>query len=126
MEHNDGIARQDKAGHEMDHSSSIAEKRSADYLETLAPIHTYLDREDINALSREHKDYLLRRYGTLDLDPIPDMNDADPYNWPQSKKLINLILVSFHAMMATFTAASIQSAFESVAVDLHVSLQRAT
>ncbi|KIX94340.1 uncharacterized protein Z520_10050 [Fonsecaea multimorphosa CBS 102226] len=103
-----------------------SDKRSTECLENLAPVHTYLDREDINRLSNEHKDYLLHRYGTLDLDPIPDLNDADPYNWPNSKKLVNLVLVAFHAMMATFTAASIQSAFESVAADLHVSLQRAT
>lgn len=32
-------------------------------------------------LSEEHRQYLLARHGTLDLDPIPDMNDADPYNW---------------------------------------------
>ena len=34
-------------------------------------------------LSEEHRQYLLARHGTLDLDPIPDMNDADPYNWPR-------------------------------------------
>lgn len=39
--------------------------------------------EDLVAhLSEEHRQYLLARHGTLDLDPIPDMNDADPYNWP--------------------------------------------
>lgn len=32
-------------------------------------------------LSEEHRQYLLARHGTLDLDPIPDLNDADPYNW---------------------------------------------
>lgn len=42
------------------------------------------------------------------------------------KKLVNLVLVAFHAMMATFTAASIQSAFPDIAADLHVSLQRST
>lgn len=36
-------------------------------------------------LSEEHRQYLLARHGTLDLDPIPDMNDADPYNWPTWK-----------------------------------------
>lgn len=34
-------------------------------------------------LSEEHRQYLLARHGTLDLEPIPDMNDADPYNWPK-------------------------------------------
>lgn len=33
-------------------------------------------------LSEEHRQYLLARHGTLALDPVPDMNDADPYNWP--------------------------------------------
>jgi hypothetical protein len=32
-------------------------------------------------LTEDHRQYLLARHGTLDLDPIPDMNDADPYNW---------------------------------------------
>lgn len=36
-------------------------------------------------LSQEHRDYLIARYGTLDLNPIPDMGDQDPYNWRQSK-----------------------------------------
>lgn len=40
---------------------------------------------DINRLSTEHRQYLLDRHGTLDLCPIPEMNDADPYNWPQWK-----------------------------------------
>ncbi|KAJ7347191.1 major facilitator superfamily domain-containing protein [Mycena albidolilacea] len=54
------------------------------------------------------------------------MDDADPYNWPKRKKAINLALIAFHAMMATFTAAAIQSAFVPIALDLHVSVQRAT
>ena len=28
------------------------------------------------------REYLLRRHGTVDLDPIPAADDADPYNWP--------------------------------------------
>jgi hypothetical protein len=34
-------------------------------------------------LSEEHRQYLLAKHGTLDLEPIPDMTDADPYNWPR-------------------------------------------
>lgn len=77
-------------------------------------------------LPEAHKEYLIARHGTLELDPIPDASDADPFNWSTSKKNINLTLVAFHAMMATFTAASIQSAFEDIAKDLNVSLQRTT
>lgn len=43
-------------------------------------------------LSEEHRQYLLARHGTLDLDPIPDMNDADPYNWPRWRVGLFLIL----------------------------------
>jgi hypothetical protein len=32
-------------------------------------------------LSPEHREYLLKRHGTLDLSPLPSMDDADPYNW---------------------------------------------
>jgi MFS family permease len=35
-----------------------------------------------------------------------------------------LILVAFHAMMGTFTAAAIMAAFADIAADLHVSMQR--
>jgi hypothetical protein len=42
---------------------------------------------EASALSREHRDYLLNRHGTLDLDPMPDMKDADPYNWSAKKVL---------------------------------------
>jgi hypothetical protein len=42
------------------------------------------------------------------------------------KKIINLVLIAFHAMMATFTAASIQSAFVDIAKDLQIPVQTAT
>ncbi|KAL1846569.1 hypothetical protein Plec18170_009148 [Paecilomyces lecythidis] len=75
-------------------------------------------------LSESHKSYLLERHGTLDLDPIPSMDSADPYNWPLWKKIINLNLVAFHACMGTFTAAAIICAYEDIALDVHVSLQQ--
>lgn len=33
-------------------------------------------------LAPRHREYLLERHGTLELDPVPYMDDADPYNWP--------------------------------------------
>ncbi|KAJ4172989.1 hypothetical protein NW754_003195 [Fusarium falciforme] len=72
---------------------------------------------DTESLSEEHKQYLLKRHGTINLDPVPYMSDADPLNWPKWKKIVNLSLVAFHAMMATFTAAAIQSAFVEIAED---------
>lgn len=38
-----------------------------------------------SSLSEPHKAYLLQRHGTLDLDPVPSMDPADPYNWPLLK-----------------------------------------
>ena len=47
---------------------------------------TFIDaNEGIDSLSQEHRQYLLNRHGTLDLDPIPGYGDADPYNWPDWK-----------------------------------------
>ncbi|KAF2107471.1 major facilitator superfamily domain-containing protein [Lophiotrema nucula] len=81
---------------------------------------------DNTSVSEEHRQYLIEKHGTADLDPLPDMNDADPHNWPHRKKVTNLALVAFHGLMATFTAAAIQSAFVDIALDLHVSIQRAS
>ncbi|PHH89363.1 hypothetical protein CDD83_6209 [Cordyceps sp. RAO-2017] len=75
-------------------------------------------------LGEDHRQYLLRRHGTVDLDPVPQMDDDDPLNWPRKKKLLNLALVSFHAMMFSFTAAAIQCAFVEIAADLQVSVQQ--
>ena len=111
---------------EQQSDSQSKPETGQEYVEALGPAHTHINREEIDSLPPQHREYLLARHGTLDLEPIPDMSDADPYNWPHWKKVVNLLLVAFHAMMSTFTAASIQSAFENIAQDLGVSLQRAT
>lgn len=38
--------------------------------------------QDEGELSPQHREYLLQRHGTLNLDPMPSADDADPYNWP--------------------------------------------
>jgi hypothetical protein len=45
----------------------------------------YNENTDISQLSEEYRQYLLNRHGTLELDPVPEMNDADPFNWPKWK-----------------------------------------
>lgn len=45
------------------------------------PKNDFYVEDRVAHLSEEHRQYLLARHCTLDLDPIPDMNDADPYNW---------------------------------------------
>ncbi|KAK9773094.1 putative Major facilitator superfamily (MFS) profile domain-containing protein [Seiridium cardinale] len=83
----------------------------------------------VEDLSDEHRQYLMDRHGHLALEPVPSMDPADPYNWPRStrqKKIINLVLVAFHAMMGTFTAAAIQSAFVDIAQDFDIEVQKAS
>lgn len=36
-------------------------------------------------LSQEHVAYLMARHGTIDLNPLPTMDPADPLNWPSWK-----------------------------------------
>ncbi|KAL4896853.1 major facilitator superfamily domain-containing protein [Aspergillus ambiguus] len=104
---------------------SNVEKDSSEYLEKAeeGPV-TMTDFAMAN-LSAAHREYLLQRHGTLELDPLPSASNADPYNWPAWKKLANLILVAFHACMSTFTA-SIIPAYEEISIDLGVSMQRAS
>jgi hypothetical protein len=64
------------------------DKHEAADVERLGPqqtYETYYEREEIDSLSQEHRDYLMKRHGTLDLDPVPAFGDADPYNWPSWK-----------------------------------------
>ncbi|KAJ5761046.1 Major facilitator superfamily domain general substrate transporter [Penicillium odoratum] len=77
-------------------------------------------------LPKAHREYLLARHGTLELDPIPSMGPADPYNWPEWKKMANLILVAFHACMGTFTAAAIIPAYSDIAAELGIPVQTAS
>ncbi|KAI1311368.1 major facilitator superfamily domain-containing protein [Xylaria venustula] len=77
-------------------------------------------------ITEAHRQYTIERHGTDQLDPFPDHNDADPYNWPKSKKWLNLTFVAFHGFMATFMASSIQSAFENISIDLNISIQQAS
>ena len=65
-----------------------AQTGSAEHLEPSRTYETYFEKEDIAALSTEHREYLLKRHGTLDLDFIPAFGDADPYNWSTVKVLL--------------------------------------
>ncbi|KAH7408653.1 major facilitator superfamily domain-containing protein [Phaeosphaeria sp. MPI-PUGE-AT-0046c] len=85
---------------------------------------TYLGKEEASHLSSEHRQYLLNRHGALDIDPLPTMSDADPYNWPTHKKVLTLAFVAFHACMCAFPASAIIPAYKIISEDLGVSLQR--
>ncbi|KAF7925502.1 uncharacterized protein EAE98_006727 [Botrytis deweyae] len=99
---------------------------SGEFSETIDHPTTHATYIEANELSEEHRQYLLARHGTLDLDPLPGPSEADPYNWTNSKKVTNLVLVALHACMSTFTAAAIIPAYESIAEELGVSLQQAS
>lgn len=69
-----------------DAEKNLYDRDSADgHIEQLNNVATYYSSPDIDALSKEHKEYLLQRHGTLELDPLPGHGDADPYNWSTTK-----------------------------------------
>ncbi|PWY85172.1 MFS transporter [Aspergillus eucalypticola CBS 122712] len=109
------------------HPSQTPAKEDVDFVEsTEAGIpSTYADIVS-SELSKAHRDYLMERHGTLELDPIPSMDPADPYNWPSWKKIANLLLVAFHACMGTFAAAGIIPAYQTIATDFGVSVNDAS
>ncbi|KAJ6028213.1 hypothetical protein N7540_003789 [Penicillium herquei] len=120
---------------ELEASSSRAErfeespgsKADIDLVESAGAGQAATYEESVAArLPKAHRDYLLERHGTLDLDPIPGMGPADPYNWPEWKKMANLVLVAFHACMGTFTAAAIIPAYSDIAEELGVGLTTAS
>jgi multidrug resistance protein len=51
-----------------------------------------------DGLSDAHKEFLLSRHGRVDLDPLPSMSLDDPLNFPQWKKVMNLIGVSLQSL----------------------------
>jgi len=66
-------------------STMKSESESVERLGQTKTHATYIEREEVAMLSTEHRSYLLRRHGTLELDPVPGHGDADPYNWPNWK-----------------------------------------
>jgi hypothetical protein len=38
-----------------------------------------------DAIAAAHRNFLMKRHGTIDLDPMPSMDEADPLNWPKRK-----------------------------------------
>lgn len=76
--------------------------------------------------SNEHQQYILQRHGTLELDPLPSSSPNDPLNWPVWKKNTQLLMVAFHAMMATFMAAGIIPGFQSFSVNYGITIEEAS
>jgi hypothetical protein len=69
-------------------SSSFDNGHDGDLVEKIEPALThakYYPTNDTADLTPAHRDYLLKKYGTLELDPVPNFDEADPYNWPSWK-----------------------------------------
>ncbi|KAH8892862.1 putative MFS transporter [Thozetella sp. PMI_491] len=79
----------------------------------------------IARMSNSHKEFILSRHGTLDLDPMPSEDPNEPYNWPRWKSLLNLSLLSFHALMVGFMTGGPISAFGAFADEFDVSIDAA-
>lgn len=79
------------------YAQSVESKATTQRLEDLeiGPQATYMSAAAAD-LPDNHRAYLISRHGTLDLDPLPSADPADPYNWPQWKKMANLACVAFH------------------------------
>lgn len=86
--------------YEVASQSSAGEKHRRD-LENNSSSTPSIDLNDnLPTLTEEHRDYLIQRHGTVDLDPLPSADPADPYNWPQWKKVANLSCVAFHVSIS--------------------------
>jgi hypothetical protein len=56
-------------------------------------------------IAPEHREYLLQRHGTFELDPVPAMDDEDPYNWPARKVLLRLYI--YQLIYITYTPGNL-------------------
>lgn len=57
-------------------------------------------------LSESHAEFLMSRYGTVNLIPLPSEDINDPLNWPSWKKNLNLIGVSLQAMASVLMCSA--------------------
>lgn len=46
---------------------------------------THLEEGSGDGLSAEHREYLLKRHGTTEVNRMPSMDPVDPLNWPSWK-----------------------------------------
>lgn len=85
-----------------------------------------LEEGTLQQISEEHKEYLISKHGTWELEPLPSMNDDDPLNWSQISKNVQLGMISFHAFMCTFLASGIIPLYEILAEELGETVTRAS
>ncbi|KAG5419023.1 hypothetical protein I9W82_003742 [Candida metapsilosis] len=81
--------------------------------------------EKTSELDPDHHEYLIQRHGTVDLDPLPSADPADPLNWPDWQKNYEILLIAFGTFSSTFMAAGLTPAFETMAEEYGVDLPTA-
>jgi hypothetical protein len=84
------------------------------------------DPSQTSTINDDRDEYLLIRHGTLELNPLPSSSPKDPFNWPIWKKNVHVLMVAFHAMLTTFTAACIIPGFHSFALKYGTSIEQAS
>lgn len=81
----------EKSSAEGGTSSTVFARRKSDENNVLPDISHLEKATTALDISKEHENYLLARYGTLDLDPLPSMDPLDPLNWPDWRVCIMLL-----------------------------------
>lgn len=66
-------------------------------------------------ITEEHKEFLMKRHGTVRLDPLPSLSTLEPLNWSNKRKNFEMLLIAFHCFVVTFMAAGIAPTYESMA-----------
>lgn len=87
---------------------------AASDIEKLSLYHDEIVNEP-QALTADHHDFLMERHGSVQLDPLPSSDPADPLNWPNWKKNYEIILIAFQTFSSTFMAAGLTHAYEPMA-----------
>lgn len=86
---------------------------------------TQVAANDMDDSKPEASSHLEAMKGTpsLDYEAVASAASAqNPRNWPLWKKNIQIVMVAFHSMMGTFTAAGIIPAYDSFAEMYNVSV----
>lgn len=74
----------------------------------------------------EENDYILKRHGTLKLNPMPTNDPKDPLNWSELKKFYHLFLVAYMCMCGTYFGSGIIGSYASLAMEYKTPLPDAS
>lgn len=103
-------------------ASNTVEEHEKDNIEQ--SIHEDAQSDQDSQLSDSHRQFLMERYGTVDLVPLPSEDLNDPLNWPAWKKNLNLIGVSLQAMASVFMCSAPLPAMTLIAQYFNTDFER--